>query len=49
MYLINEQSNVGTLGYGINVWSGINVRLGRFAKNNKRTVLNKHTGGKISR
>ena len=28
--------------------SGINVQSGRFGKNNKRTVWNKRTGGKIS-
>ena len=36
-----------TLRTGINVRSGINVLVGKFSKNNKRTMWNKHTGGKI--
>ena len=43
----NVGSVVGTLGTEINVRSGINVRAGSFTKNNKRTVWNKSTGGKI--
>ena len=38
---------VHTLGTDINVRSGINVRAGKFGKNNKRTVWNKRMGGKI--
>ena len=35
-----------TLESGINVRSGIMVRVGQFVKNNNGTVCNKHTGGK---
>ena len=36
-----------TLRTRIKVRSGINVLVGNFSKNNKRTVWNNHTGGKI--
>ena len=51
---VESRTNVGTRLYDkctlrtdINVRSGINVRAGKFGKNNKRTVWNKRTGGKI--
>ena len=34
-----------TLESGINVRSGIMVRVGQFGQNNKSTIWNKHTGG----
>ena len=36
-----------TLRTGINVWSGINLLVGKFSKNDKHMVWNNHTGGKI--
>ena len=37
-----------TLRIGINVHFGIDILAGKFSKNNKSTVWNNHTGGKIS-
>ena len=50
MYIVINvapEVNLITLRTDINVRSGINVRTGNLGENNKRTVWNKHTGGKI--
>ena len=44
---LSKDFNRSTLRTVISVRSGINVLVGKFSINNKRTVWNSHTDGKI--